>query len=347
MGRLSTTYLGLDLRTPLVASAGPLTGRPAQAERMQDCGASAIVLPSLFEEEITRQDTDLLLALEAGSEHFAEALDYFPDFTKQAFESAADRYLSVVHEMKRRLSVPVIGSLNGTSPGGWVRYAKLIQEAGADALELNLYRVAADPSRSAADVEGDDLSVIASVAEALSIPLAVKIAPYYTSLAHFAAAVVDAGADGLVLMNRFYQPDLDPDTREVVSRLELSRPWELRLPLRWTAILRAQLRRRASLAVTTGVWSGADAAKALLVGADVAMMTSAALANGPEHFCAVERELMDWLDTNEYIDVEELRGSASYASADDPGGFERANYLRLLHSWTAPYPLTPGSPSGE
>ncbi len=345
MGRLTTQYLGLELRTPLVASASPLTGRPGQARRMAECGAAAVVLPSLFEEQITRQDSDLLLALEAGSEHFAEALDYFPESVKRNFEGAADRYLSVVGLMKDTLSIPVIASLNATSLGGWVRYARLIEEAGADALELNLYRVAADPRRSAAEVEAEDLAVIEAVSSALNIPLAVKLAPYYTSLAHFAAAVVERGANGLVLMNRFYQPDIDPDSREVVPSLELSSPWELRLPMRWVAILRSQLPEDVSLAITTGVWSGADAAKALLVGADVAMMTSAVLRNGPGHFCTVERELMRWLDDNEYISVEELRGSVSYAASDDPAAFERANYLRVLHSWNAPTGLTPHSPS--
>jgi dihydroorotate dehydrogenase (fumarate) len=346
MGRLTTTYLGLELRSPLVASASPLTGRPAYAQRMEECGAGALVLPSLFEEEITRQDTDLLRALDAGSEHFAEALDYFPDFSKMSFESSADRYVSIVGQMKERVTIPIVASLNATSTGGWVRYAKLLEEAGADAIELNLYRVAADPRRDSLEVEADDLAVVRAVNEALGIPLAVKLAPYYTALAHFAAQVVDAGANGLVLMNRFYQPDLDPDTREVVPGIELSRPWELRLPLRWMAILRPQLGERASLAVTTGVWSGRDAAKALLVGADVAMMTSSVLKNGAQHFCTVERELVEWMDEHEYASVEQLRGSVSYATADDPSAFERANYLRTLHSWTAPHRFTPSSPSG-
>lgn len=347
MGRLTTSYLGLDLRTPLVASASPLTGRPEHAQRMEACGASAIVLPSLFEEEVTREDSDLLLALEAGSEHFAEALDYFPDFAKLSFSSSADRYLSVVGRMKEVLSVPVIASLNATSLGGWTRYAKSMEEAGADAVELNLYRVAADPERTSAEVEADDLAVVKEVAETLTIPLAVKLAPYYTSLANVCRRVVADGASGLVLMNRFYQPDVDPDTREVVSSIELSSGWELRLPLRWTAILRSQLPAETSLAVTTGVWSGADAAKALLVGADVAMMTSAVLKHGPEHFCTVERDLVRWLDDNEYISVAEVRGSVSYGATDDPSAFERANYLRTLHSWTAPHRLTPRSPSGD
>ena len=345
MDPLATTYLGLPLRSPLVASASPLTGRPEQALRLEEAGAAAVVLPSLFEEEIIHEDVDLLMALEQGSEHFAEALDYFPDFIRTSFESAAERYLRVVREMHERLSVPVIASLNATSSSGWVRYAQLIEEAGADALELNLYRVAADPGRSGAEVEERDLEVVRDVRSCLGIPLAVKLAPFYTALAHFSRRVVEAGADGLVLMNRFYQPDLDPDSREVVPSIELSRPWELRLPLRWVAILRPLLAPPVSLAITTGVQSGADAAKALLVGADVAMMASAVLRHGPQHFAGVERELREWMDEHEYSSVEQLRGSVSYAATDDPSAFERANYLRTLHSWATPYRLTPRSPS--
>jgi dihydroorotate dehydrogenase (fumarate) len=343
MGRLSTAYLGFELRSPLVASASPLTGRLESARRMEECGAAAVVLPSLFEEEIIHEDSDLVLALEAGSEHFAEALSYFPNL--DSYPSTAEYYLSLVHDAKQALQVPVIASLNATSSGGWIRYAKLIEQAGADALELNLYRVAADPGRTGADIEASELDIVSRVAKSLGIPLAVKLAPYYSSFANFAAKMTEAGAAGLVLMNRFYQPDLDPDSREVVPSIELSQPWELRLPLRWVAILRAQLAPGTSLAITTGVQSGTDAAKALLVGADVAMMTSAILRDGPEHFTTVERQLLEWMDANEYQSVSELRGSVSYAATDDPSAFERANYRRTLHSWTTPSSMTPGSPS--
>jgi dihydroorotate dehydrogenase (fumarate) len=343
MSRLATTYLGLELRSPLVASSSPLTGKLDSARRLVAAGAAAVVLPSLFEEEINQEDSDLVSALEAGSEGFAEALNYFPNV--ENYPNTAEDYLSYVRAAKQALRVPVIASLNASSSGGWMRYAKLIEEAGADALELNLYWLAADPKRSAADIEEGQLEIVARVAESLGIPLSVKLAPYYSSLSNFAAKTVASGAAGLVLLNRFYQPDLDPDSREVMPSIELSESWELRLPLRWAAILRSQLDPAASLAITTGVHSGSDAAKALLVGADVAMMASAALRKGPEHFATVERELLAWMDANEYESVSELRGSVSYSASDDPAAFERANYLRTLHSWTTPSAMTPGVPS--
>ena len=332
MTDLSTTYLGIALRSPIVASAGPTTSHPDGATELDQAGVGAIVLPSLFEEEVLHEEVQLNRALEAGSEHFAEALDYFP--AVDTFESASDRYLSLVEDTKAKVEVPVIGSLNASSRGGWVKYAGLIEEAGADALELNLYRLAADPVVGAAAMEDADCGLIAEIAESLTIPLAVKISPFYTALANFVEQAAAAGARGIVLFNRFYQPDIDVDSREVVPRINLSEPWELRLPVRWIAILRPLLGDTISLAATTGVHSGRDVAKALLCGADVAMMTSAILRNGPRHVARVERELRDWMLENEYESVMELRGSVSYAATDDPSAFERANYLKTLHSWT-------------
>ncbi|HET6771827.1 MAG TPA: dihydroorotate dehydrogenase-like protein [Acidimicrobiales bacterium] len=343
MTDLTTRYLGLDLRSPIVASASPLTGEPATARLVEEGGAAAIVLPSLFEEEILHEEVGLTRALEAGSEHFAEALDYFP--AVDSFATAGDRYLARLEAIKAQASVPVIASLNATSTGGWTRYAALVEAAGADALELNLYHVAADPTRTAADVEDADLAVVHAVRAAVAIPLAVKLSPYYSSMANLARRIVDAEADGLVLFNRFYQPDLDLEALDVVNRVELSRPWELRLPLRWIAILRPQLGRHVSLAATSGVHSGTDVVKALMVGADVAMLTSALLANGPGHLRAVHREMVEWLDGHGYGSVDELRGSASQATAGDPSAFERANYLATLHSWAAAPDLTPSSPA--
>ena len=335
---LRTRYLGLELRSPIVASASPLTGEPASARLLEQAGAAAIVLPSLFEEEVVFEEIEINRSLEAGTDSFAEALDYFPNIG--SFAGAGDRYLARLRQIKAQSAVPIIASLNATTTGGWVRYAKLIEDAGADALELNLYRVAADPARSAAEIEADDLALIAAVRSSVTIPLAVKLSPYYSSMANVARHVIDAGADGLVLFNRFYQPDLDLDTLEVVARLDLSQPWELRLPLRWIAILRPELGPDTSLAATSGVASATDVVKALMVGADVAMMTSAILRNGPDKIRTVEAGLRSWMTENEYESVSQLRGSASSASVEDPSAFERANYMRTLRSWSAPLDLT-------
>jgi dihydroorotate dehydrogenase (fumarate) len=333
MTSLDTTYLGLPLRSPIVASAGPLTGDPDTAARLADAGAGALVLPSLFEEEIVEEQVQLVAVLEAGSEHFAEALDYFPALPE--FPSAPDRYLANLERTKAAVSVPVIASLNAFSPGGWVGYARQLADAGADAIELNVYRVAADPARDGAEVESDDLALVADVRAAVSVPVALKLSPFYSALANFGVRAVEAGADGLVLFNRFYQPDLDLDALEITPRLQLSSPWELRLPLRWIAILRPLLHGRAGLAATSGVESGTDVAKALLVGADVAMTTSAVLRHGPDHVRTMEHELMAWMGAHDYASVAQLRGSMSYATADDPAAFERANYVRVLRSWSA------------
>jgi dihydroorotate dehydrogenase (fumarate) len=329
---LSTTYLGLSLEGPVVASSSPLTGDVDAARRIAGAGAAAIVMPSLFEEEIRREEVELNHALESGAEHVAEALDYFPDV--RAIATTADRYLSNLERLKAAVDVPVIASLNATTAGGWVRYAGLLADAGADAIELNLYDIAADPDLSSADVEDEKLGVVAAVRADIGVPLAVKLSPYVSSTAHFAQRLVHAGADGLVLFNRFYQPDIDLEALEVVPKLDLSAPWELRLPLRWIAILRPLLP-GISLAATSGVASGTDVAKAIAVGADVAMMTSALLRHGPDHVDVVRRELQTWLDDHDYESVAQLRGSMSYATSADPEAFERANYLKVLHSWTA------------
>jgi dihydroorotate dehydrogenase (fumarate) len=331
---LRTRYLGLDLRSPIVASSSPLTGGEDTARLIDEAGAGAIVLPSLFEEEILNEEIQLTRSLEAGTDQFAEALDYFPAI--DSFAGVGDRYLARLERIKSRSSVPVIASLNASTPGGWVHYARLMQDAGADALELNLYRVAADPRRTAADLESADLDLVAAVRGSVSIPLGVKLSPYYTAFAGFASRVVDSGADGLVLFNRFYQPDLDLETLDVVARVDLSRPADLRLPMRWIAILRPQLPVGVSLAATSGVHGGTDVAKALVVGADVAMMTSALLRHGPGHVRIVEQELIDWMTEHEYVSVAQMRGSANQAAVDDPSAFERANYMETLHSWTAP-----------
>ena len=328
---LRTRYLGLELRSPIVASAAPHNSDPVIARRLERAGAGAIVLPSLFEEEILAEEIEFARSLDQGTNVFAEALDYFP--AVQSFAGTADRYLAALARVKASVAIPVIASLNASTVGGWVTDARRIQDAGADALELNLYHIAANPRLSAADMEAKDLDLIAAVRATITIPLAVKLSPFYSAFANFAEAATDAGAGGLVLFNRFYQPDLDLETIEVVPRLELSQPSEMRLPVRWIAILRPQLDPDVSLAATSGAHSGADVAKGLLVGADVVMMTSALLRHGPEHITSVETEVREWMAEHDYASASELRGSASAATVKDPSEFERANYMATLHSW--------------
>ena len=327
---LSTTYLGLQLRSPLVASSGPLTARIDSLRALEQAGVAAVVLPSLFEEQIEHEDVQAARLGDLGSDSNPEATSYFPDLAD--YESVADRYLRHVEQAKKALSIPVVASLNGETAGGWVRYARLLELAGADALELNLYGIAADLDVTGREVEEDQVELVALVKASLSIPLAVKIGPHYSALGNQAARIVDAGADGLVLFNRFYQPDIDPKTRKVAPTLELSSSAELRLPLRWTAILSGRV--EASLAVTTGVHTGADVARCLLAGADVAMMTSALLVNGPGHVAAVERELVAWAAESGFDSVAQLKGSVSQRNVADPSAFERANYMSTLIGFT-------------
>jgi dihydroorotate dehydrogenase (fumarate) len=323
---LATTYLGLPLRSPLVASAGPTTRTLDGLRRLDEAGIGAVVLPSLFEEQLEAEahHVDDLLSGPA----FAEADAFFPE--QAVVAAASDEHLALVIEAKATLSVPVIASLNGSSPGGWTHYATALAEAGADALELNVYRVAADPERSAAQVEDELLEVVAQVRAEVGLPLAVKLGPYFSSLPHLARAVAAAGADGLVLFNRFYQPDLDLETLHATPHLVLSSSDELRLPLRWIGLLRGRV--ECDLALSTGVHTAEDAVKGLLVGADVVMMTSALLHHGPGHVAEVEAGLRAWFDEREYESVAQARGSAAWATGPDPTGFERANYVAVLAS---------------
>jgi dihydroorotate dehydrogenase (fumarate) len=343
MSRLATRYLGRELRTPLVASSSPLTGTLDGLRRLEDAGAAAVVLPSLFEEDITAADLALHGALEHGRDLFAEAVDYFPE--PAVYETGPDRYLELVAGAKRSLGIPVIASLNGATPGGWARYADWIEQAGADALELNLYQISADPDHSSADIESRDLAVVAQVRANLRIPLAVKLSPFFTGLAHFARRLARARVDGLVLFNRFYQPDLDLATLDVVPRLVLSTPEELRLPLRWIGILRGRL--DVSLAASSGVHGRDDVAKAILAGADAVMMASGLLMRGPELIGRLERELDAWLDEHEAESVLQVKGSLSQRASPDPEAFERANYRRMLRSLQAPGGGSQGPPRGS
>jgi dihydroorotate dehydrogenase (fumarate) len=328
---LSTVYLGLDLRTPLVASSSPLTGHLDSLIQLEDAGVGAVVLPSLFEEQIEHDELEIERLLATGADSFSEATGVFPDLLD--YNTGPDHYLDSVSRAKESLSIPVLASLNGSTPGGWLRYARLIEEAGADALELNLYSVAADPTRTGAELEAEAVDLVEAVAETVQIPVAVKLSPYWSSLANFAPRLEGAGAAGLVLFNRFYQPDLDLETLEAVPHLVLSTSDELRLPLRWIGLLRGRV--ACSLGATTGLHTGDDLVKALLVGADAAMTTSALLEHGPVFAAELLDGLRRWLDENEYESVRQLTGSAAQHTGPDPAGFERANYAHTLASYTS------------
>jgi len=331
MADLSTRYLGLELRSPLVASSSPLTGELASLRELEDQGASAVVLPSLFEEEITQEAVEIDRMLETGAESFGEAAGYFPEL--ESYQTGPDRYLELIARAREVLDIPVIASLNGTSPGGWLDHARMIEEAGADALELNLYGIEADPDDTAWSVETRYRELIVGLRREIAIPLTVKVSPFFTAFAHTAREFVSAGADGLTLFNRFYQPDLDLETLEVVPRLELSRSAELRLPLRWIAILHGRL--DACLAATSGIHTAEDVLKVLLAGADVTLLASALLEEGPKRLKRLEAEIRAWMDEREYESVHQLRGSLSQLSVTDPTAFERANYMRTLRSYSS------------
>ncbi len=331
MTDLHCTYLGIPLKSPIIASPSPLTGEVDTIAELERHGAGAIVLPSLFEEQIEHEanEVDRLMSINADS--FGEATTFFPDIDE--YNSGVDRYLELVETAKAAVDVPVIASLNGASIGGWLRYGGLLEDAGADAVEINLYTVAADPVVSATELESEQLELIAVLAGELNIPLAVKISPFYSALAAFLVGIQEAGAAGVVLFNRFYQPDLDLETLGVQSRLSLSTPEELRLPLRWTGIIREYL--SMSIGCTTGVHTGYDVAKLVLVGADVAMTTSSLLRNGPSHLATIEAQLRDWMTEHEYESIEQMRGAVRNEAAADPAGFERANYIGNLASYTS------------
>jgi dihydroorotate dehydrogenase (fumarate) len=328
---LRTRYLGMELSSPLVASASPLCAHLDLLRRVEEAGAGAVVMQSLFEEQIEHESLDLHSLLANSEDRFPEAQDMLPELDDYNTGPAA--YLEYLEAVKRSLQVPVIASLNGSSIGGWVRYAKAMKEAGADALELNVYFVPTDPDTTSQAVEDRYVELVAAVRAATDLPLAVKIGPYFSAMPHMARRLVEAGADGLVLFNRFLQPDLDLETLEVVPHLELSTPSELRLPLRWIAILRGQLTQ--SLAATTGVHSAEDALKMILSGADVVMMTSALLRRGPEFLRLVLDGVETWLEANGYASVDQARGSVSRNAVAEPEAFERSNYMQALVSYSS------------
>jgi dihydroorotate dehydrogenase (fumarate) len=331
---LSTRYLGLPLAGPLVVSACPLTERLDVLKRMVDDGASAAVMPSLFEEQVEHDEREIARLYELGADSFSEAASYFPELAD--YNAGPDEYLRRLSAAKQAVDVPIIGSLNGASPGGWCRYAKQIEDAGADALELNIYYIAADDQMTAVDVENRYLDVVHEVRVRTALPLSVKIGPYFTSLGNFAHRLAGAGADGLTLFNRFLQPDFDLETMTVRPHLSFSTPSELRLPLRWIAILRGRV--QASLAGTGGVHEAADALKLLLAGADVVMIASSLYQKGPAQFAQLLDGIRAWMIEKNYTSVDELRGSMSQQHCPDPAAFERSNYMKALSSFTSELP---------
>ena len=329
MTDLSTTYLGLELKNPLVASASPLSKKVENAKRLEQAGVSAIVMYSLFEEQIIHESLELDHYLTRGTNSFAEALTYLPDLA--TYNIGPERYVGHVSALKKAVSIPVIASLNGVSKGGWVRYARLMQEAGADAVELNMYYLPADLDLTGSQLEDNYVDLVAEVKSAISIPLAVKLSPFITSLPNFARRLVTAGADGLVLFNRFYQPDFDLEELEVVRTLKLSDSRDLLLPLRWISILYGKI--DADFALTSGVHTAQDVLKSMMAGARVAMMASAILQDGYEIIPAILTGLQAWMETREYTSIKQMQGSMSQQSVAEPAAFERSNYIQILNEF--------------
>jgi dihydroorotate dehydrogenase (fumarate) len=326
---LSTTYLGLNLFHPVVPSASPLSQSLDGIRRLEDAGAPAIVMYSLFEEQIEGESHLLDHYLTYGAESFAEALSYFPEM--DSYNVGPDAYLRLIRNAKSAVDIPIIGSLNGVSVGGWVEYARYIQEAGADALELNLYHIATDPWMTGAEVEAIYLDVVRAVKAEVSIPVAVKVGPYFSSFANMAKRLVEAGAAGLVVFNRFYQPDIDLETLAVTPNLILSNRSELRLPLRWVAILHGRV--PVDFAITSGVHTAEDVLKGMMVGAKVTMVASELLRHGVGRLSEIVQAMRHWLEEHEYESVMQMQGSMSQQNVADPAAFERANYMKVLQSW--------------
>lgn len=326
---LSTKYMGLNLKNPIVPSASPLSENVDSVRQLEDAGASAIVVHSLFEEQITHEENALDFFLTQTQNHGPEALSYFP--APDEYKKGPAEYLEHISRLKAAVDIPVIGSLNGVSVGGWIKYAKSIEQAGADALELNVYYIPTDMNLSGSQIEQIYINNLRAVKENVRIPVAMKLNPYFSSLPNMVKKLDDAGADALVLFNRFYQPDFDLEQLEVVPNLTLSSKWELRLPLRWIAILHGRI--RASLAATSGVHDTEDVAKVLLAGGDVAMMCSELLRNGCGRITHILDGLRTWMDEKGYNSVSEMKGAMSQKSVAEPAAFERANYMKLLNSF--------------
>lgn len=323
---LSTTYLGLKLHSPIVASPSPLSLELDNVKRMEESGAGAVVLYSLFEEQLQMESLELSHHLSAGTESFAESLSYLPEPSE--FRVGPDGYLEHIRRCKQAVRIPVIASLNGATPGGWLDYAKMIEQAGADGLELNLYSIVTHPQRTAEMVEGDYAATVRAVTKALTIPVSVKLSPFFTNLSHFAHQLDETGIAGLTLFNRFYQPDVDLENMEIKPGVLLSTPQEMRLPLTWIGILYGRI--KADLAATTGIDRGEDVVKMLMVGSTVTELCSTLLRHGISHMTQIEEGLRRWMDLHEYASVSQMRGSLSQMHSPDHAAFERAQYMRAV-----------------
>ncbi len=326
---LKTKYMGLELKNPLVPSSSPLSVEVDRVKELEDNGAAAVVMYSLFEEQITHESNELDVFLSQGGESFAEAISYFPKL-EDFHNLAAEEYLDQISKLKSAVDIPIIASLNGISAGGWMEYAKKIEQAGADALELNVYYIPTDPTLTAEKIEDMYLEDLKTVKDQVEIPVAMKLSPFFTAFANMAQKLDKAGADGLVVFNRFYQSDIDIEQLEVVPELQFSNSYELRLPLRWIAILYGHV--KASLAATTGIHTAEDVLKAVMAGADVAMMASALIKNGPAHLKKIHDDLIHWMEEHEYESLEQMKGSMSMKSIAEPAAYLRANYMKTLQS---------------
>ncbi|MCK5014705.1 MAG: dihydroorotate dehydrogenase-like protein [Candidatus Omnitrophica bacterium] len=326
---LSTTYMGLELKNPIVASASPLSKNMDNYKRMQDAGVAAVVNHSLFEEQIIKENEASDYFSTVGTDSFAESLTYIPEAGEYALDP--DEYVEHIAKAKQIVDMPVIASLNGFSKGGWIKHAKRLEEAGADALELNIYFVPTDPAFSGSKIEENYLEIFQSVKSTVKIPVAVKLSPFFSSIANMAKQLDDAGADAVVLFNRFYQPDIDLERLEVTPNLILSTPHDIRLPLRWIAILYGQL--EASLAATSGIYNAQDVLKMIMAGADVTMLCSALLKNGIEYVSDILKDTREWMKAHEYESVQQMKGSMSQKSCQNPDSFERTHYMKILQSY--------------
>jgi dihydroorotate dehydrogenase (fumarate) len=326
---LSTTYLGMQLRSPLVPSASPLSNEIDGIKRMEDAGAGAVVLYSLFEEQLELDQLEIHYHLMQGTDRFDEARSFFPE--PEELHIGPEGYLNHIRKAKEAVSIPIIASLNGISTGGWIKFAQKIEQAGADGLELNIYQIPTDIDMSSAAVEQEYIDIVKAVKDAIGIPVAVKISPYFTNMANMAKRLDAAGANALVLFNRFYQPDIDLEELDVRPNVLLSTPQAMRLPLRWIAILHGRI--TADLAATSGIHTAADAIKMLMAGANVTMMASALLEHGIDHLRTVEQDMRQWLEEREYVSVQQMRGSLSQKKSADPSAFERAQYMRAISSY--------------